>query len=57
MLGLPKAGWGLPEDSVSQGQPVRQWVVLEQVLRAWHLVYAWHSSASHFNSRRLSKRA
>lgn len=55
MLGLPKAGQGLPEDSVSQGQPVRQWVFLEQLLRAWHLVNAWHSSASHFNSLRLAE--
>lgn len=54
ILGLPKAGpgslWG---QCVSQGQPVRQWVFLEQLLRAWHLVNAWHSSASRFNSPRL----
>lgn len=56
ILGLPKAGpgslWG---QCVSQGQPVRQWVFLKQLLRAWHLVDAWHSSASHFNSPRLTE--
>lgn len=50
-----QAGVSLRTACESQGQPVRQWVFLEQLLRVWHLVNAWHDSASHFNSPRLTE--